>query len=61
MVTQWMHIKITLNNFTLQPLYDEVLNLLTSFSYKYLSHIYSVEILVCLFNHRQCHIIVTQP
>jgi ribonuclease HI len=40
LVIQWMHKEIALRNFTLQPLYDEVLNLLTSFSYTSLSHIY---------------------
>jgi ribonuclease HI len=31
LVIQWMHKEIALRNFTLQPLYDEVLNLLTRF------------------------------
>jgi ribonuclease HI len=40
LVIKWMHKEISLGNFTLRPLYDEVHNLLTSFSYTSLSHIY---------------------
>jgi len=40
LVIKWMHKEIGLRCFSLQPLYDEVHNLLTSFSYMSLSHIY---------------------
>jgi ribonuclease HI len=32
LVIQWMHKEIVVMNFTLRPLYNEVLNLLTFFS-----------------------------
>jgi ribonuclease HI len=37
---QWMHKEIALRNFTLQPLFDEVIYLVTYFSYTSMSHIY---------------------
>jgi len=40
LVIQWMQKEIALRNFILQLLYDEVLNLLTCFSYTSLSRIY---------------------
>lgn len=40
LVIQWMRKEIAVRNFTLHPLYDEVLNLLTYFSHTSLSHIY---------------------
>ena len=40
LVIKWMRKEVALGNFTSQPLYDEVLNLLASFSYTSLSHIY---------------------
>jgi hypothetical protein len=40
LVIQRMCIETTLRNFNLQTLYDEVFNILTSFSYISVSHIY---------------------